>query len=255
MQLDGSSCIVTGGASGLGAGTVRLLHGAGARVVIADIDEAAGQALAAELGERAVFAATDVSSEAQARACVDLALARFDGLQVLVSCAGIAHGERIIGREGAHRLDTFARTVQVNLVGSFNMLRLGAEAMARGAPAATGERGVIINTASIAAWDGQVGQAAYAASKAGITGMTLPAARELARSGIRVVAIAPGLFHTPLMDAMAPQVRESLGASVPFPPRLGRPEEFAALVRHVIENEMLNGTSIRLDGALRMAPR
>lgn len=255
MQLDGSSCIVTGGASGLGAGTVRLLHGAGARVVIADIDEAAGQALAAELGERAVFAATDVSSEAQARACVDLALARFDSLQVLVSCAGIAHGERIIGREGAHRLDTFARTVQVNLVGSFNMLRLGAEAMARGAPAATGERGVIINTASIAAWDGQVGQAAYAASKAGITGMTLPAARELARSGIRVVAIAPGLFHTPLMDAMAPQVRESLGASVPFPPRLGRPEEFAALVRHVIENEMLNGTSIRLDGALRMAPR
>jgi NAD(P)-dependent dehydrogenase (short-subunit alcohol dehydrogenase family) len=255
MQLEGSSCIVTGGASGLGAGTVRLLHGAGARVVIADIDEAAGHALAAELGERAVFAATDVGSEAQARACVDLALARFGGLQVLVNCAGIAHGEKIVGREGAHRLDTFARTVQVNLVGSFNMLRLGAEAMARGAPAATGERGVIINTASIAAWDGQVGQAAYAASKAGITGMTLPAARELARSGIRVVAIAPGLFHTPLMDAMAPQVRESLGATVPFPPRLGRPEEFATLVRHVIENEMLNGTSIRLDGALRMAPR
>jgi NAD(P)-dependent dehydrogenase (short-subunit alcohol dehydrogenase family) len=255
MRLDGSTCLVTGGASGLGAATVRLLHGGGARVVIADLQDEAGEALAQALGERALYVHTDVSSEAQGRACIERACARFGGLQVLVNCAGIAHGERIVGREGAHRLETFARTIQVNLVGTFNMLRLAAEAMSRGAATDSGERGVVVNTASIAAWDGQIGQAAYAASKAGIAGLTLPAARELARSGIRVVTIAPGLFHTPLMDAMAPEVRDALGASVPFPARLGRPEEFATTVRHAIENEMLNGTSIRLDGALRMAPR
>jgi NAD(P)-dependent dehydrogenase (short-subunit alcohol dehydrogenase family) len=255
MQIQDRSCIVTGGASGLGAGTVRRLHSAGARVVIADLNAAAGQQLAAELGERTIFARTDVASEADAKACVDLAVARFGGLQVLINCAGIGHGEKVVGKEGAHQLAAFARVIQINLIGTFNMLRLAAEAMGRGAPSEAGERGVIVNTASIAAWDGQIGQAAYAASKGGIVGMTLPIARELARSGIRVVTIAPGLFHTPLMDSLPAEVQDSLGKSVPFPPRLGRPEEFAALAAHIVENQMLNGEAIRLDGALRMAPR
>jgi len=255
MQLKDRCCIVTGGASGLGAGTVRRFHAAGARVVIADLNAAAGQALAAELGERAAFSRTDVASESDARACVELALARFGGLQVLVNCAGIGMGEKVVGKEGPHQLASFTKVIQVNLIGTFNMLRLGAEAMSRAAADASGERGVIINTASIAAWDGQIGQAAYSASKGGIVGMTLPIARELARSGIRVVTIAPGLFHTPLMDSLPAEVQESLGRSVPFPPRLGRADEFAALAEHIVGNEMLNGESIRLDGALRMAPR
>jgi NAD(P)-dependent dehydrogenase (short-subunit alcohol dehydrogenase family) len=259
MQLKDCSCIVTGGASGLGAGTVRRFHRAGARVLIADLNAAAGAQLAAELGERALFLRTDVSAEADARACVDLAVARFGALQVLVNCAGIGLGEKILGKDGPHQLASFARVIQINLVGTFNMLRLAAEAMARSGPAAAAapavERGVIVNTASIAAWDGQIGQAAYSASKGGIVGMTLPIARELARSGIRVVTIAPGLFHTPLMDSLPPEVQDSLGKSVPFPPRLGRPDEFAALAEHIVGNEMLNGESIRLDGALRMAPR
>jgi NAD(P)-dependent dehydrogenase (short-subunit alcohol dehydrogenase family) len=255
MQVQNLACIVTGGASGLGAGAVRMLHGAGARVVIADLNAAAGGALVAELGAGALFLRTDVCAPADAQACVDLALARYGSLQVLVNCAGIGHGEKVVGKDGAHRLESFVRVIQVNLVGTFNMIRLAAQAMERNAAPPSGERGVIVNTASIAAWDGQIGQAAYSASKGGIVGMTLPIARDLARSGIRVVTIAPGLFHTPLMDGLPAEVQESLGRSVPFPPRLGRPDEFAALARHVIENEMLNGTSIRLDGALRMAPR
>jgi len=255
MRLEKRSCIVTGGASGLGAGTVRLFHAAGAKVVIADVNAAAGEQLAAELGEGAIFQRTDVTSEADARACVDLAASRFGGLQMLINCAGVGIGEKVVGKEGPHRLESFTRTIQINLVGTFNMIRYAAEAMSRGEPTASGERGIIVNTASIAAWDGQIGQAAYSASKGGIVGMTLPIARELARYGIRNVTIAPGLFQTPLMDALPAEVQQSLGQSVPFPPRLGRPDEFAAMARHVVENEMLNGASIRLDGALRMAPR
>jgi NAD(P)-dependent dehydrogenase (short-subunit alcohol dehydrogenase family) len=255
MQLSNLSCIVTGGASGLGAGTVRRFHAAGARVVIADLNGAAGEKLAAELGGRAAFARTDVTSEADAQACVGVALERFGALHALVNCAGVGHAEKVVGKEGPHALASFARVVQVNLVGTFNMLRLAAHAMSRNEASASGERGVIVNTASIAAWDGQIGQAAYSASKGGIAGMTLPIARELARSGIRVVTIAPGLFHTPLMDSLPPEVQDSLGRSVPFPARLGRPDEFAAMAEHIVVNEMLNGASIRLDGALRMAPR
>jgi len=255
MQLSNLSCVVTGGASGLGAGTVRLFHQAGARVLIADLNVAAGEQLVAELGAGVLFQRTDVSVEADARACCDLAVSRFGSLQALVNCAGIGIGEKILGKEGPHRLDSFMRTIQINLVGTFNMIRLAAQAMSLSEPSASGERGVIVNTASIAAWDGQIGQAAYSASKGGIVGMTLPIARELARNGIRVVTIAPGLFQTPLMSALPPDVQESLGKSVPFPTRLGRPDEFAAMARHIVENEMLNGASIRLDGALRMAPR
>ncbi|SPJ18167.1 putative enzyme [Burkholderiales bacterium] len=255
MQPENRSCVITGGASGLGAGTVRLFHAAGARVVIADINAAAGAKLATELGERAVFQRTDVTAENDAKDCIDLAVSRFGGLQVLVNCAGIGMGEKVIGKDGLHRLQSFARTIEINLIGTFNMIRFAAEAMSRSEPSASGERGVIVNTASVAAWDGQIGQAAYSASKGGIVGMTLPIARELARYGIRVVTIAPGLFQTPLMDALPPEVQESLGKSVPFPSRLGRPDEFAAMARHIVENEMLNGASIRLDGALRMAPR
>jgi len=255
MRLEKRSCIVTGGASGLGAGTVRLFHGAGARVLIADVNATAGERLAAELGEGAVFLRTDVTCEADAKACVELSASRFGGLQVLVNCAGVGAAEKVVGKEGPHRLDTFSRTIQINLVGTFNMIRYAAEAMSRGEPSASGERGVIVNTASIAAWDGQIGQAAYSASKGGIVGMTLPIARELARYGVRNVTIAPGLFQTPLMEALPVEVQQSLGQSVPFPSRLGRPDEFAALARQVVENEMLNGESIRLDGALRMAPR
>jgi len=255
MRLENLSCIVTGGASGLGAGTVRVLREAGARVVIADLNVAAGEQLAAQMGADTIFQRTDVSVEADAMACCKIALSRFGNLHVLINCAGIGIGEKILGKEGPHRLESFVRTIQINLVGTFNMTRLAAQAMNQNDPSASGERGVIVNTASVAAWEGQIGQAAYAASKAGIVGMTLPIARELARSGIRVVTIAPGLFQTPLMSALPQEVQESLGKSVPFPARLGRPEEFAALARHVIENEMLNGASIRIDGALRMAAR
>ena len=255
MRLENLSCIVTGGASGLGAGTVQLLREAGARVVIADLNVASGERLAAQMGADTIFQRTDVSVEADAMACCNVALSRFGNLHVLINCAGIGIGEKILGKEGPHRLESFARTIQINLVGTFNMTRFAAQAMNQNDPFASGERGVIVNTASVAAWEGQIGQAAYAASKAGIVGMTLPIARELARSGIRVVTIAPGLFQTPLMSALPQEVQESLGKSVPFPARLGRPEEFAALARHVIENEMLNGASIRIDGALRMAAR
>ena len=255
MELKGSTFIVTGGASGLGEATARRLAAAGANVVIADVNAERGNALAAELGACAAFIRTDVTSEADGKAAVQLALEKFSGLQGLVNCAGIGPPEKVLGKEGPHRLETFARVIGINLIGSFNMLRLAAEAMARGNPNAAGERGVIVSTASIAAYDGQIGQAAYAASKGGIVGMTLPIARELARSGIRVVTIAPGLFLTPLLESLPKEAQESLGKSVPFPPRLGRPDEYAALVQHIAENEMLNGEVIRLDGALRMAPK
>ncbi len=255
MELKGSTFIVTGGASGLGEATARRLAAAGANVVIADVNAERGAALAAELGAGAAFIRTDVTSEADGKAAVQLALERFSALQGLVNCAGIGPPEKVLGKEGPHRLETFARVININLIGSFNMLRLAAEAMAKGNPNAAGERGVIVSTASIAAYDGQIGQAAYAASKGGIVGMTLPIARELARSGIRVVTIAPGLFLTPLLESLPKEAQESLGKSVPFPPRLGRPDEYAALVQHIAENEMLNGEVIRLDGALRMAPK
>jgi NAD(P)-dependent dehydrogenase (short-subunit alcohol dehydrogenase family) len=255
MKVEGAPFIVTGAASGLGAATALTLAGAGARVLLADRDAERGEALAATLGAHGAFCQTDVTSEADAARAVQAAQDRFGGLRGLVNCAGVAVSERVLGRGGVHELETFMRVLRVNLGGSFNMTRLAAAAMAQGEPDAGGERGVVVCTASVAAFDGQIGQAAYAASKGGVAAMTLPLARELAGQGIRVVSIAPGIFDTPMLAAMRPQVRESLGAAVPFPPRLGRPEEYAALVVHIVENAMLNGETIRLDGALRMAPR
>ena len=255
MLIREGSFIVTGGGSGLGAATARMLAENGARVIIADLNETAGEAIAAELGVNARYVRTDVTSAGDGAAVVAAAMEAFGGLSGLVNCAGVAPGEKIIGRNGPHDLDSFVRTITINLVGTFNMIRLAASAMQQQDPDAEGERGVIVNTASIAAFDGQVGQAAYAASKGGIASMTLPIARELARHGIRVVSIAPGIFETPMMAGMPHEVREALGKSVPFPPRLGRPAEFAALVRHICENSMLNGEVIRLDGALRMSAR
>jgi NAD(P)-dependent dehydrogenase (short-subunit alcohol dehydrogenase family) len=255
MQLNGSSFIVTGGASGLGAAVARMIAGEGGRVVIADVKDAEGAALARELGVAARFARTDVTDEASAKAAVVAAVEAFGGLQGLVNCAGIATGEKVVGKEGPHALASFARTININLIGTFNMTRLAAGAMAKGAPNAEGERGVIVTTASVAAFDGQIGQAAYSASKAGIVGMTLPIARELARYGIRVMTIAPGIFETPMMGQIPADIAESLGKMVPFPPRLGRPPEFASLVREIVTNVMLNGEVIRLDGAIRMAPK
>ena len=255
MELEGSTFIVTGGASGLGAGTVRMVVEGGGNALIADLKEAEGQALAAELGKTARFVKTDVADEASAQAAVAAALSSFGGLQGLVGCAGIVHAEKVLGKDAPHALGGFARTIGINLVGMFNLIRLAADAMSKGAPNAEGERGVIVNTASVAAFDGQIGQAAYAASKGGIVAMTLPIARELARFGIRVMTIAPGIFHTPMMASVAPEVVEALGKMVPFPPRLGKAEEFASLVAEIIRNPMLNGEVIRLDGAIRMAPR
>jgi NAD(P)-dependent dehydrogenase (short-subunit alcohol dehydrogenase family) len=255
MQIQNSVFVVTGGASGLGAACVAMLAEAGARVVVADLNQEAAAPLAARYGNAVRFVATDVADEAAAGRAIDAAVTGFGGLQGLVNCAGIALGEKVVGRDGPHRLDVFARTITVNLIGSFNMLRLAAAAMAKGEPNAEGERGVIINTASIAAFDGQIGQAAYAASKGGIVGMTLPIARELARSGIRVVTVAPGIFATPMLLNMPQEVQDSLGKTVPFPSRLGKPAEYAQLVRAICENPMINGETIRLDGALRMAPK
>jgi len=255
MKIDRSVVLVAGGCSGLGAAVARDLVGRGASVVLADVNRAAGEALEAELGAAARFAPPDVTSEVDGQAAVRLALEAFGRLNGLVNCAGVAPGEKVVGREGPHRLDKFARAVAINLTGTFNMIRLAAAAMVNNPPDREGECGVIVNTASIAAFDGQIGQAAYAASKAGVVGLTLPVARELARYGIRVVTVAPGIFETPMMAGMPQEVQDGLGKSVPFPPRLGRPPEFAALVRHICENTMLNGEVIRLDGALRMAPR
>ncbi|MGG6896659.1 MULTISPECIES: 3-hydroxyacyl-CoA dehydrogenase [Rhizobium] len=254
MLIRGKSFVITGGGSGLGAAVARMLAGEGANVVIADLNTDTGAGIVAELGAGAAFIKTDVTEEGDAQAAIDTAQERFGHLHGLVNCAGVAPGEKVIGRNGPHRLDSFARTIGINLIGTFNMIRLAAAAIAKNEPDAEGERGLIVNTASIAAFDGQVGQAAYAASKGGVAAMTLPIARELARSGIRVVTVAPGIFETPMMAGMPQEVRESLGKSVPFPTRLGRPVEFAGLVRHICENVMLNGEVIRLDGALRMAP-
>jgi NAD(P)-dependent dehydrogenase (short-subunit alcohol dehydrogenase family) len=254
MQISGNAFIVTGGASGLGGATTRMLAAAGGRVVIADVQADRGEALAGELGGSARFVRCDVSSEADGRSAVDAALA-LGPLRGLVNCAGIAIGEKVVGKEGPHALATFARVININLIGSFNMIRLAADAMAKQETTTEGERGVLINTASVAAFDGQIGQAAYAASKGGVVGMTLPVARDLARSGIRCMTIAPGLFATPMLLGMPQEVQDSLGRQVPFPSRLGKPEEYAALVRHIVENVMLNGETIRLDGAIRMQPK
>ncbi len=255
MQIEGKVFLVTGAGSGLGAAVAEMVVAAGGRVVLADVNAAAGAAMAEGLGASARFAQTDVTQEADGRAAVALARSAFGGLDALVNCAGVAPGEKILGREGAHRLDSFAKAISINLIGTFNMLRLAAEAMAGNEPGPGAERGVIVNTASIAAFDGQIGQAAYAASKGGVAALTLPAARELARHGIRVVTVAPGIFGTPMLKGLPQEVQDSLGASVPFPARLGEPAEYAALVRHIVENQMLNGEVIRLDGALRMAAK
>jgi NAD(P)-dependent dehydrogenase (short-subunit alcohol dehydrogenase family) len=254
MKISGSSALVTGGASGLGAATVRQLAGQGAAVVIADLNGEAGMALAHELGGQVRFVETDVADEASMKRAVAEA-ARQGELHVLVCCAGVAPAEKVLGKTGPHDLQRFARAVQINLIGSFNALRLAAEQMVQNQPNSDGERGVIIMTASVAAFEGQIGQAAYAASKGGVVALTLPAARELARSGVRVVSIAPGIFDTPMLAGLPEAARTSLGQQVPFPPRLGRPDEYAALVQHIVENVMLNGNTIRLDGAIRMAPR
>ncbi|MEW9900093.1 3-hydroxyacyl-CoA dehydrogenase [Chitinivorax sp. PXF-14] len=255
MNPSGKGFLIAGGGSGLGAATARMLVAQGTKVIIADWNNAAGSVLAAELGENARFIKTDVSDEAMVAAAVNECVTAFGSLWGAVNCAGIATGEKVVGKEGPHSLERFSRTIQVNLIGTFNVVRLAAEAMTHNPPGTDGERGVIINTASVAAFDGQVGQAAYAASKAGVVGMTLPIARELARHGIRIMTIAPGLFDTPMMAGLPEEVRTSLGQQVPFPSRLGHPEEYAALARHIIENSMLNGEVIRLDGAIRMAAR
>ena len=255
MQIHGISAVVTGGASGLGAATVRRLHAGGAQVVIADRNAETGAALAQELGAGVVFAEVDVTDETTMIAALDRAVNEHGGLHALVNCAGVGMAQKILGRDSVHDLDVFSFVIKVNLIGVFNGLRLAAQRMQRNEPNAGGERGVIINTASIAAYDGQIGQAAYSASKGGIVALTLPAARELARFGIRVVTIAPGIFDTPLLAGLPEAARQSLGDQVPFPSRLGDPAEYGALVAHIIENAMLNGETIRLDGALRMSPK
>jgi NAD(P)-dependent dehydrogenase (short-subunit alcohol dehydrogenase family) len=255
MRIDGSGALVVGGASGLGEASARLLHAGGAEVVIADLNEQRGSALAAELGERAQFVRADVTDPDQVQEAVAAAAALPGGLRISVCCAGIGWAERVAGRRGPHALEPFETVIRVNLIGTFNVLRLAAAAILETEPTPSGERGVCINTASIAAFDGQIGQISYSASKGGIVGMTLPAARDLAAGGIRVCTIAPGLFDTPLLAGLPEENRQALGQTIPFPPRLGRPEEYAALAVQIVENEMLNGETIRLDGALRMAPK
>ncbi|RZS57049.1 3-hydroxyacyl-CoA dehydrogenase [Sphaerotilus mobilis] len=252
MDIQDKVFIVTGAASGLGEGTARMLAGAGGRVVIADLQEERGRAVAAEIG--GAYLRCDVSSEDDGRAVVTQAVS-MGKLMGLVNCAGIAPAAKTVGKDGAHALALFSKTITVNLIGSFNMIRLAAEAMCRNEPEPTGERGVLINTASVAAYDGQIGQAAYAASKGGVVGMTLPIARDLARNGIRCMTIAPGIFGTPMLFGMPQEVQDALAAGVPFPSRLGTPQDYAKLVHQIVTNEMLNGEVIRLDGAIRLAPR
>lgn len=255
MKLENSVFLISGAGSGLGAAVARMAIEAGARAVLLDVNMGSGAALAAELGKAVRFVRTDVTSAEDGFTAVRTAVDEFGRVDVLVNCAGVCPGEKIVGRDGPHNLDSFARTVAINLIGTFNMLRLAADAMAKQTPGDARERGVIVNTASVAAFDGQIGQAGYAASKGGVASLTLPAARELARHAIRVMAIAPGVFETPMVSGLPQEVQDTLGASVPFPSRLGKPAEFAALVRHIVENPMLNGEVIRLDGALRMPPR
>jgi NAD(P)-dependent dehydrogenase (short-subunit alcohol dehydrogenase family) len=255
MELRGASALVTGGASGLGEATVRKLVAAGAQVVIVDRDAARGAALCQELGASCRFAQTDVTSASEVQAAIDAAVA-LAPLRAAVSCAGVGWAQRTLSKEGVpHDLELFGKVIGINLVGTFNVLRLAAAAMAKNPPLASGERGVIINTASIAAFDGQIGQIAYAASKAGVAGMTLPAARDLSKAGVRVLTIAPGTFHTPMLGLLPEEQRQALAAGIPFPARLGDPKEYAALALHMIENAYLNGETVRLDGALRMPPK
>ena len=252
MEIQGNVFLITGGASGLGAAAARWLAGLGAKVVLADVNVAEGEALAETLGGK--FVKCDVTREDDGKAAVATAQA-LGTLRGLVNCAGIAIGSKTVGRDGPHPLDAFSRVIQINLIGTFNMIRLAATAMSQGEPNGEGERGVIVNTASVAAFDGQMGQAAYAASKGGVASLTLPVARDLSRSGIRVMTIAPGIFETPMMLAMPAEVQASLGQMVPFPPRLGKPSEYAMLVEQIVRNPMLNGEVIRLDGAIRMQPK
>lgn len=255
MQLENKGILVTGGASGLGAACVRLLTQAGAKATIVDLNPETGATLAEELGSAAQFVKTDVTNEADVQAAVKAAVDKFGALHVVINCAGIGVAEKVLGKNGPASLAAFSKVIQINLIGTFNVIRLATAAMAENQAVAEGERGVIINTASVAAFDGQIGQAAYSASKGGIVGMTLPIARELARYGIRVLAIAPGIFDTPMLQGLPEPARISLGQQVPFPPRLGRPAEYAALAKHMVENTMLNGEVVRLDGGIRMAPR
>ncbi len=255
MEIKDCTFMVTGGSSGLGAACARELVNADAKVVIADLNQEKGEALAAELGDRALFITTDVTTEDSVRSTIQTAAETFGDLRGSIQCAGIGLAEKVLSKNGLHSLEAFAKVISVNLNGTFNVVRLVAEAISKTEPTATGERGVIINTASVAAFEGQIGQVAYSASKGGIVSMTLPLAREFARSGIRVVSIAPGIFDTPLLAGLPEPARQSLGEQVPFPSRLGRPGEFARLAKHIIKNEMLNGEVIRLDGALRMAPK
>ncbi len=256
MEIQKHSFLVTGGGSGLGLATVQMLAEQGAQVVIADVNREAGERLTAELGKQARFAQTDVSSEAEVQKAIAAAVNSFGSLHGVINCAGIAIANKVLNKDGTpHSLALFNKSVQVNLVGTFNVIRLATQALIETTPNHEGERGVIVNTASVAAFDGQIGQACYAATKAGIVGMTLPIARELARFGIRIMTIAPGLFETPMLAALPEAARQSLGQQTPFPTRLGRPSEFAGLVKHIIENIMLNGEVIRLDGAIRLAPR
>jgi NAD(P)-dependent dehydrogenase (short-subunit alcohol dehydrogenase family) len=252
MEIAGKVFIITGGASGLGEGTARMLTAKGGKVVIADMQVEKGEAIAKELG--GAFVRCEVSNEIDAQAVVAQAVS-MGKLMGLVNCAGIAPAEKTVGKNGAHALASYTKTIMVNLVGSFNMIRLAAEAMSKNEPEATGERGVMISTASVAAYDGQIGQAAYSASKGGVVGMTLPIARDLARNGIRNMTIAPGIFGTPMMFSMPQDVQDSLASSVPFPSRLGTPQDYAKLALHIFENDMLNGEVIRLDGAIRLAPK
>jgi len=256
MQIQNHVFLVTGGGSGLGAATATMLAANGGKVVIADVNDAGGKDVAGFLGASVRFIRTDVTDEASTQAAVDLCVSAFGAIHGLVNCAGIAPAGRVVGRDGPHPLATFERGIRINLVGTFNAIRLAAAKMIVQEPVGEGgERGVIVNTSSVASIDGQIGQASYSASKAGVNGMTLPIARELAKFGVRVMTIAPGIFETPMVAGMTDELRASLGAQVPFPPRLGKPGEYAALVRHIIENQMLNGEVIRLDGAIRMAPK
>ncbi len=255
MKIQEKTFLITGGASGLGAATAKMIVGDGGNVVLADVNTTVGEQTEAELGENALFVHTDVTNPESVQNAIDTAIDAFGGLDGVINCAGIGPAERVVGKNGPHSLERFTNVISINLIGTFNVIRLAAEVIQHNEPEESGERGIIINTASVAAFDGQIGQAAYSASKGGIVAMTLPIAREFAKLGIRVMTIAPGIFETPLLMGMPDEVKASLGQQVPFPPRLGKPYEYAALAKHIIENQMLNGEVIRLDGAIRMAAK